>query len=509
MAAQPRRRPGVQRLATTMSRGAHVSQAVLVAAIILILGAVGGAVAIASASSEQEAQPPGIIRAESFASESGARLEGTADTGGGRNVGWLANGDWMRYAGINLHRAGQLTTTIRVAAATNAGGTIELHADSASGPLLATFAITATGGWQKWVSLPHRGAVTVNGAHDVFILLRSEHHSDFVNINWFAFGTGATPGTTGQPATGAPATTGPAPTSTGPAPTATAGPVPPPALGWVPVNAAEHAAMVAKFWATTPKPITNNPVRVAEFHAACTVSHHANDDPIVFPGLAGASHNHTFWGNKNTNAATTAQSLRNGATSCAPAEDHSAYWIPTLYQNGKVVDPTEVTVYYGSRLKDPSQTQPFPFGLRMIVGDAKKQSDPQGNHFWCAGIGGEIGRNSDGSFPVCAPTAHLVRQITFPDCWDGKHLDSPNHKDHMQWGTHEGKCPTSHPVPIPSVSYVIPYALSANTEGITLASGTAVSMHADFFNAWEPDALAARVRTCLNQKAKCNAAGTF
>jgi Domain of unknown function (DUF1996) len=284
----------------------------------------------------------------------------------------------------------------------------------------------------------------------------------------------------------------------------------PPVGGWVPVDPTEQANRTAAFFARTPKPVTGNPVTVPEFHATCTVSHHAGDDPIVFPGLAGASHNHTFWGNETTNASSTAASLSGAtATTCNPKDDRSGYWIPTLYQNGVVVDPDEVTVYYGSRLKDPSKTQPFPTGLRMITGDPTKQSDPQGNHFWCAGIGGEVGRTGDGAFPVCAPTAHLVRQITFADCWDGQHLDSPNHRDHVANGNHLGQCPTSHPVPIPSVSFVISYQLSANTEGITLSSGNAVSMHGDFFNAWDEEALASRVRNCLDQGVKCNAAGGF
>ena len=287
-------------------------------------------------------------------------------------------------------------------------------------------------------------------------------------------------------------------------------PAAPPAGGWVPVDPTEQANRTAAFFARTPKPVTGNPVTVPEFHATCTVSHHAGDDPIVFPGLAGASHNHTFWGNETTNAASTAVSLSGTtATTCKPTEDRSGYWIPTLYQNGVVVDPDEVTVYYGSRLKDPSKTQPFPPGLRMITGDPTKQSDPQGNHFWCAGIGGEVGRTGDGAFPVCAPTAHLVRQITFADCWDGQHLDSPNHRDHMANGNHLGQCPAGHPVPIPSVSFVISYQLSGDTEGITLSSGNAVSMHGDFFNAWDEEALASRVRNCLDQGVKCNAAGGF
>mgnify|MGYP002620052505 CR=1 FL=1 len=280
--------------------------------------------------------------------------------------------------------------------------------------------------------------------------------------------------------------------------------------GWIPVDQAELAAKTAQFFARTPRPVTGNPVAVPEFHASCKISHHADDDPIVFPGLPGASHNHTFWGNTTTNAATTTASLYAAtATTCNPSEDKSAYWIPTLYQHGKVVDPIEVTVYYGSRLKDPSRTQPFPPGFRMITGDATKQSDPHGNHFWCAGIGGEIGRTADGEFPICAPTAHLVRQVTFADCWDGKHLDSPNHKDHVANGNHLGECPASHPIPIPNISFVIGYPLSGYTEGITLSSGNAVSMHADFFNGWDEEALAARVRNCINQGVKCNAAGGF
>lgn len=312
--------------------------------------------------------------------------------------------------------------------------------------------------------------------------------------------------------------TPPAATSSATPPTAGAVNVPQPNAApvpgqWVPVDAAAQANATTAFFAMAPKPVTGNPVKVPEFHATCTVSHHSNDDPIVFPGLAGASHHHTFLGNKSTNANSTAQTLYAAATTCKPGQDHSAYWIPTLYQNGKIVDPDEVTVYYGSRLKDPSKTQPFPFGLRMLTGDPRVQTDTkdkQGNHFWCAGIGGEVGRTADGVFPVCAKTAHIVRQLTFPDCWDGKHLDSPDHKAHMANGIAGGVCPSSHPVQIPSVSFVISYKpLSANTSGITLASGTSFSMHGDFFNAWEPEALAARVRNCLDQAVKCNADGGF
>jgi hypothetical protein len=76
----------------------------------------------------------------------------------------------------------------------------------------------------------------------------------------------------------------------------------------------------------TPRPIPANPKRNAEFNATCKYSHSAPDDPIVFPGVKGASRLHSFVGNDSTNADTTTDDLmRLTASSCTPLEDHSAY----------------------------------------------------------------------------------------------------------------------------------------------------------------------------------------
>lgn len=175
----------------------------------------------------------------------------------------------------------------------------------------------------------------------MFAVLRSTAPGDFVNINWFSFvGDGD-----GQ------------------------------AAGWVPVDQAKWNAQVAQFRAMTPAPVPADVVRVPEFNATCDYSHSKPDDPIVLPGLAGASHMHSFFGNKSTDAFSTTQSLLdNKATTCAPAEDLSAYWIPSLYEGNRAVEPENMIVYYGSRLPDPSATLPFPEGFRMIAGDARAQT---------------------------------------------------------------------------------------------------------------------------------------
>jgi hypothetical protein len=418
------------------------------------------------------------VQAEAYAAQSGVQAEVTADSGGGQNLAYLANGDWARYDGVDLGGAGTLTVSARVASAVGAG-TVELRTGSTTGPVLAQFAVTATGGWQVWKTLTATTATHPTGAQTVFAVLRNTTGGDFVNINWFSFGDGS-------------------PTDSGP--------------GWVPIDQAAWNAQLAQFRALAPRPVPANSVRVAEFNATCAYGHSHPDDPIVFPGMPGASHMHSFLGNSSTDANTTTSTLlANAGTSCRPAPDLSAYWIPTLYQNDQPIEPKDVVVYYGSRLTDPSVTVPFPQGFRMIAGDAKLQTPtPDGsvNAFYCAGPGGQIGRSADGNWPVCAPTATLMFHLVFQDCWDGKNLDSPTHKAHVSY-SYDGTCKGDYPIAIPNLSFLISYPTSGSTAGFRLASGLASSMHGDAFFAWDNLAQSQRVKNCLVQKAKCNTNGDF
>ncbi|RIX28574.1 DUF1996 domain-containing protein [Amnibacterium setariae] len=463
----------------------------------LPLIAAGAAVSAQAAS----AAPAGTVQAESYSAQHGVRTQPTSDTGGGSNLGWLESGDWAQYQGVDLGAGGMLDVEARIASATSHTGAVELHLDSPTGPLLASVPSRGTGGWQRWVTAEAMTTGAPAGKHTIAVVFASPTKGDFVNLNWFSVGASdSMPSSMPMPSS--------SPSMSMPA---GGGMIAPPKGEWVPVDPAKQAAATKAFFARTPAKITGNPVKVPEFHATCTVSHFAKDDPIVFPGMPGASHHHTFFGNDSTNASSTLGSLRAATTNCTPQQDESAYWVPTLYANGVQQDPTQVTVYYGSRLKDPSRTQPFPAGFKELTGNAMTQTDTpdhQGNHFFCAGIGGSIGRSADGTMPICAKTAHIVRQVVFADCWDGKHLDSPDHKSHVAEVV-AGKCPAAFPVPIPNVSLVIDYPAGMDVQHISLASGTTFSMHADFFNAWDDDALAQRVRDCLDQGVKCNAAGGF
>jgi hypothetical protein len=239
-----------------------------------------------------------------------------------------------------------------------------------------------------------------------------------------------------------------------------------------------------------------------EMHADCQVNHRLSDDPIVFPGLPGASHNHTFIGNPKTDANSTPASLVGGATSCEDTLDASGYWFPTLLQNGVPVIPDAPTVYYKSGVKDYRTVQPFPAGFKMLVGDVHT---PDAAHFlgnWqCPGYKGNDIPSS------CPSGSSLVVRLTAPSCWDGVHLDTTDHKSHMAWPV-SGVCPADHPVPLPMLEIKLPYPLNnGNTVGLAYSSGASYSFHYDFMNGWDPARQAHLVSYCINGGRQCNGFG--
>jgi Domain of unknown function (DUF1996) len=245
-------------------------------------------------------------------------------------------------------------------------------------------------------------------------------------------------------------------------------------------------------------------VKVPEFQAACLVSHTKMDDPIVRPGLPGAFHSHEFFGNRSTDAFSTAKSLRKFTkTSCFPKSDRSAYWVPTLYDKGKRVAADEITVYYQAEEKLAPRVKPFPAGLKMIAGDgeATKPNPAAPGQWSCQGAGVK----ADPTMVTCPPGSKLEFILNFPDCWNGRDLDSRDHKRHMA-SSEAGKCPKGHPVPVPRLQFKITFPLRGGPR-VTLASGKPFTLHGDFINAWDQRALKKRVDKCLRRSVKCDTDG--
>ncbi|GII27979.1 DUF1996 domain-containing protein [Planotetraspora mira] len=260
--------------------------------------------------------------------------------------------------------------------------------------------------------------------------------------------------------------------------------------------------------APTPSPTGTSLVTHHEFQANCSVTQSRPDDPIVYPGLPGASHMHTFVGNVTTTASSTLASLLAGGTSCVVPADKSSYWFPPVYKGDQLIVPVGPQVlYYKSGVLDYTSVRPFPQGLRYVVGSptatqADFQRAPGAVEGWECG---ESFHNWD--FPASCPAgSQLNIRYQAPSCWDGVHLDSADHKSHMAYPVN-GECPTTHPVAVPMLEYKIAFPADGDMSQVRLSSGRGYTWHYDFFNAWDPATLAALVTHCINGGLQCNARG--
>ncbi len=90
---------------------------------------------------------PSKVEAEDYSSMSGIQTETTTDAGGGQNVGYIDNGDWIEF-NINATVSGNFNFEYRLAS-NGGGGSFELYIDNT---YVHTVNIGDTGGWQNWIS---------------------------------------------------------------------------------------------------------------------------------------------------------------------------------------------------------------------------------------------------------------------------------------------------------------------------------------------------------------------
>lgn len=260
------------------------------------------------------------------------------------------------------------------------------------------------------------------------------------------------------------------------------------------VGTAVFASLLALAWAEAPaasaqeEPMDNEPT----FAIRCDFSHRNNDDPIVYPGKQGAAHSHDFFGNRSTKYNSTYKSLRAAGTTCTNPADKASYWIPTVKWNGNNLKPRRGIFYYRGAFHDPRQVKPHPAGLKVV---------PNTHVRWQCLI------NGGGEFTVNPPTqcsSGVLRvRVNFPDCLARGELDSADHRSHMAYSEPQGEgtynlCPDTHPIPVPMLVATIKFRIPTTPGQVTLSSGEASTMHADFFNAWNQTALEDLVATCIN-----------
>jgi hypothetical protein len=143
------------------------------------------------------------IEAETYSEMNGLEDKGTV-------VGGADDGEWLRYASVDLG-SGYGTLLVRVAVDdAHAGQTVEFRLDSVDGPVIGSLTVASTGGWTAFTeqSIALTGA---SGVHDLFVtfLANGPDGQGVGDFDWFELldpmvdpGTGGTTGAGGTVATG-------------------------------------------------------------------------------------------------------------------------------------------------------------------------------------------------------------------------------------------------------------------------------------------------------------------
>ena len=285
-------------------------------------------------------------------------------------------------------------------------------------------------------------------------------------------------------------------------------------------------------WGTGAIPGPELPGVQGAFRFLCAPSHNAYDDPILYPGQPGKSHLHTFFGNTKADASSTYASLRTaGDSTCNDPLNRSAYWTDALLTPaGKVLTPDYITIYYkrppqGSIYCSPPyarECRALPRGLRYVYGynmQEPAKSSPADQRWWnCDGPGAVPGHYATVAATIaagCPAGARLGKALVGPDCWDGKNLDSADHRSHMAYAFYDGLhaaavCDAQHPVKLPFFEMIAWYwndgsiglARSSSDLMMNLPGGT--TAHADWFGAWEDSVKDAWTGNCIDKALSCS-----
>ena len=255
-----------------------------------------------------------------------------------------------------------------------------------------------------------------------------------------------------------------------------------------------------------------------QFRIDCTVSHMSNDDPLVYPNQQGAAHHHTFFGNTSINYRSNLATLSTtGNSTCRGGiANRSAYWVPSMIDSATStpLKPYSSLWYYKTGYAIPKEkiTAP-PKGLRIVTGNMKATSAATSRNIsYNCFKEGQPSAPATFYIPACGQGWTIVTHVGFPQCWDGRNLDSPDHISHMA-NPIGRSCPVSHPVAIPALGLNVKYLITdpEGTKNWRLSSdnyakngyNSGFSSHADWVNGWDTNVIAGVVKNCLNAGKDC------
>ncbi|WP_436850398.1 DUF1996 domain-containing protein [Streptomyces massasporeus] len=181
---------------------------------------------------------------------------------------------------------------------------------------------------------------------------------------------------------------------------------------------------------------------------------------------------------------------------------------------GEIVTPKQVTLTFVGNPRE--KVTAMPRLLRIITGDAKSfvNGPANANASWsCTGF---EDRQLKDKYPLCPQGSDVVRTFKFQSCWDGRNIDSANHRTHVAFADAAGNCPSGFR-PIPQLVQRIVYDIDAPSlqDGGRTTPLFAVDSfpeqlhkpatdHGDFISIFDEELMGEMV-DCINEGRKCGA----
>ncbi|WP_236788303.1 DUF1996 domain-containing protein [Amycolatopsis sp. GM8] len=174
--------------------------------------------------------------------------------------------------------------------------------------------------------------------------------------------------------------------------------------------------------------------------------------------------------------------------------------------DGEIQRPATVSLTF--RGSPTSRVRAMPQFLRVLTGDAKEGANGPTNAraaWTCTGFEDRL----IDKYPICPEGSKVERIHDFPSCWDGKNIDSANHRTHIVFPDANGKCKQGF-VAVPqlrvTLTYNIPHAVQVagqyKVDSFPEEHHNPLSDHDDFANVMS-QCIMFRLVNCVNSGRTC------
>ncbi|MFF3763712.1 DUF1996 domain-containing protein [Streptomyces sp. NPDC001922] len=273
------------------------------------------------------------------------------------------------------------------------------------------------------------------------------------------------------------------------------------------------------------KPRAGGNASVGTFRSRCgrNENKHFNpDNVIVAPGVSnGAHHMHDYVGNLDTDAFSSNEGLAAAGTTCSNGDRSTHYW-PVLRLRdgqreadanapgggqdgnvGKILQPASVKLTFKGN--PTAKVAAMPRFLRIITGDAKAFTNGPANANASWSCTGFENRQLKNKYPLCPSGSKVVRTFNFQSCWDGRNIDSANHRTHVAFARSDGSCQAGFraiPQLVQRITYNVKPGSVFAVDSFPEQLHQPVTDHGDFINVMSGRLMRQAV-SCINTGRRC------